>query len=49
MPFDKENLNLNETHRQKKKMVTTRGKWFAKDKLGVWDYQIQTIFYKIDK
>ena len=26
-----------------------RGKWVGKDKTGVWDQQIQTTVYKIDR
>ena len=30
-------------------MVTKGERGWKRDKLGVWDYQIQTIIYKIDK
>ena len=32
-----------------KLMVTKGKKWSRRGKLGVWDFQIQTTIYKIDK
>ena len=40
-----------QTHRCKKKtpMVTKGERGGGRDKLGVWDQQIQIIIYKVDK
>ena len=39
-----------QTHRQENKlMVTKGGRGLGKDKLGVWDQQIQPTIYKRDK
>ena len=40
-----------QTHRYrgKKNLQLPKGKRWGRDKLGVWDYQIQTTTYKIDK
>ena len=39
-----------QTHRHRKQTCGyQRGKWGGGDKLGVWDQQIHTTIYKIDK
>ena len=38
-----------QTHRLRKLTVTNQGRRWGRDKLGVWNEQIQTSIYKINK
>ena len=42
-------IKQKQTHRYKKLMVTKGERWWRRNKLGVWDWQIQTTLHKIDK
>ena len=37
------------THRHRKQTYGYQGGQWRKDGLGVWDYQMQTIIYRMDK
>ena len=41
--------NLKQTHTQKKNSWSLQGKGWGRDKLGVWDSQMQTNICKTDK